>query len=86
LGDAYLKIGQELTESKDYDNAIRILMKMLKVCWYQQDVKKELKVYEKLALSYFYKQDIESCKKYLDRSLRGKFEGPNSSSKRVAMQ
>ena len=61
-------------------------MKMLKVCWYQQDVNKELKVYEKLALQYFYKQDIESCKKYLDRSLRGKFEGPNSSSKRVAMQ
>ena len=38
-----------------------------------------------LALQYFYKQDMEQCKKYLDRAVRGKLEGANSSSKRQVM-
>lgn len=37
LIDAYLRIGQQLTESQDYDKAIRVFKKMLKVCWLQGD-------------------------------------------------
>lgn len=37
LIEAYLRIGRELTEQRDYDKAIRVLKKVLKVCWIQND-------------------------------------------------
>ena len=58
---------------------------MLKVCWINNDNRNELKVYEMLALQYFYKQDINSCKKFLDRSLRGKLESTSSSSRKAVV-
>lgn len=33
LIDAYRRIGNQLTESQEYDKAIRVYKKMLKVCW-----------------------------------------------------
>jgi hypothetical protein len=48
---------------------------MLKVTWILNDQKQEIKVYEMLALQYFYLQDIVTCRKYQDRALRGKVEG-----------
>ena len=56
---------------------------MLKVCWFKGDTVNEVKVYEMLALQYFYKQDIQNCRMFLDRALRGKLEGDKSSSKKV---
>jgi hypothetical protein len=35
LIDAYTRIGHQLTESQEYDKAIRVYKKMLKVCWLQ---------------------------------------------------
>ena len=60
--------------------------KLLKIVWLENDTVMEVKVYEMMALQYFYKQDLDNCKMYLDRSLRGKVEGSNSSSKIVALQ
>jgi tetratricopeptide (TPR) repeat protein len=77
--------GQYLTEEKDYETAIKAYLKMLKVCWINNDNRNELKVYEMLALQYFYKQDINSCKKFLDRSLRGKLESTSSSSRKAVV-
>ena len=37
LIEAYLRIGRELTEQRDYDKAIRVLKKVLKVCWIHND-------------------------------------------------
>lgn len=75
LIDAYQRIGYQLSEAQDYDRAIRVYKKMLKVCWIHSDTLSEIKVYEMLAIQYFYKQDIKKCQMYLDRSLRGKLEG-----------
>lgn len=77
--------GQYLTEEKDYETAIKAYLKMLKVCWINNDNRNELKVYEMLALQYFYKQDINSCQKFLDRSLRGKLESTSSSSRKAVV-
>lgn len=54
LIEAYSKIGNALTESKEYDKAIRLFKKMLKCIWIEGDTKQEIKLYEKLALQYFY--------------------------------
>lgn len=86
LIDAYQRIGNQLSEAQDYDRAIRVYKKMLKVCWIHSDTLSEIKVYEMLAIQYFYKQDIKKCQMYLDRSLRGKLEGQTSSSKIMALQ
>ena len=37
LIDAQLKIGQQLTQEKEYDKAVRLFLKMLKVSWYKGD-------------------------------------------------
>jgi hypothetical protein len=55
LINAYNKIGHLLTESQEYDKAIRVYKKMLKVCWIQADTQNEIRVYEMLAVQYFYK-------------------------------
>lgn len=59
---------------------------MLKVIWIQGDIKLETKVYENLALQYFYLQDLVSCKKYQDRALRGKLESNQSLAKIVTLE
>jgi len=58
---------------------------MLKIVWILNDPKQEVKVYEMLAAQYFYKQDIERCKKYQDRALRGKIEADHSSVKQMSL-
>ena len=85
LIDAYSKIGQKLSEDKEYDKAIRLFKKMLKCIWIEGDTKKEIKLYEMLALQYFYLQEMGQCRKYQDRALRGKLEGTFSSAKSVTM-
>lgn len=59
---------------------------MLQVIWILGDVEKEIKVYESLALQYFYSQDIVSCKKFQDRALRGKLESNQSLAKLVSLK
>jgi len=58
---------------------------MLKIVWILNDPKQEVKVYEMLAAQYFYKQDIERCKKYQDRAFRGKIEADHSSVKQMSL-
>lgn len=85
LINAYSCIGQQLSDMQEYEKAIRLFKKMLKVIWIEGDQKQELKLYEMLALQYFYMQDMQQCKKYQDRALRGKLEGDKSSSKTVTL-
>ena len=58
---------------------------MLKIIWIQNNTKEEIKVYESLALQYFYQQDINQCKKYQDRAQRGKVESNTSAPKSVTL-
>lgn len=44
---------------QEYEKAIRLFKKMLKVIWIEGDQKQELKLYEMLALQYFYMQDMQ---------------------------
>jgi pentatricopeptide repeat protein len=85
LIEAYAKIGSALSEQKEYEKAIRLFKKMLKCIWIEGDTKQEIKLYEKLALQYFYLQDMDQCKKYQDRAHRGKLEGVQSSAKSMSL-
>jgi hypothetical protein len=46
----YLKIAKHLSGQKEYEKSVRILKKMLKVSWIQNDNKMEITAYEMLAL------------------------------------
>ena len=45
-----LRVGNQLMLAQEYDKAIRVLKKLLKVCWMNADTLSEIKVYEMLAL------------------------------------
>ncbi len=50
LMKVYFKIAKHLSGQKEYEKSIRILKKMLKVSWIQNDNKMEITAYEMLAL------------------------------------
>jgi tetratricopeptide (TPR) repeat protein len=86
LVESYRQTGQILSQNQQYEESIKVFKNMLKVIWIQGDIKLETKVYENLALQYFYLQDLVSCKKYQDRALRGKLESNQSLAKIVTIE
>jgi tetratricopeptide (TPR) repeat protein len=86
LVESYRQTGQILSQNQQYEESIKVFKNMLKVIWIQGDIKLETKVYENLALQYFYLQDLVSCKKYQDRALRGKLESNQSLAKIVTLE
>lgn len=86
LIESYIRLGGIYSERKEYEKAIRLFKKLLKVIWVESDTKQEIKLYELMALQYFYLQDIQECRKYMDRALRGKLEGEKSSVKSQTLQ
>jgi hypothetical protein len=64
---------------------VRVLKKALRVCWIANNSSVEIKVYELLAIQYFYMQDLTKGRQFQDRATRGKLEGVNSSSRKVGV-
>ena len=85
LVNVYLKIAKQLSSQQEYEKAVRILKKALRITWIQNLPSVEIKVYEMLAIQYFYIQDITKSKQFQDRATRGKIEAATSSCRKVAI-
>ena len=82
----YNWIGRTLQQSQDYINATKAFKKMMQLSWITNIAEFEIKSFASLSKQYFYMQNLEKCKFYETRALRGMLENPNSCQRVIAEQ
>ena len=54
LIEVYFRMGELLSEQSQFKTAIKVYKSLLAIAWCIDDVAAEIRVYEQLALQYFY--------------------------------
>lgn len=63
-----------LIVQRKFDDALKLAKRCLQIAWIEDRPQEELIAFELIATCHFYMRNIEKCKYYLDRVMRGKLE------------
>ena len=86
LVEVYFKTNELLQELKRFKTAIKVCKSLLAIAWCTDDQAAEIKVYEQLALCYYYTQEMKTSLKYKDRFMGGKVESNQSPTKILCLR
>jgi hypothetical protein len=70
---------------KEYDLALKTLLKELQLAWVVNSYTAETNIYEQMALCYYYKGDLKKSGYYNNRFLRGVTEAQFSRVRKICV-